>query len=69
MPIAGYLDRLSARPGETIAVKVSAQDSGHYDAAVFSVGSIGACGSLSHHAYRNPISKLLESVVRRFSAR
>jgi N,N-dimethylformamidase len=37
--------------------------------AVFSVGSITFCGSLSHNAYGNPISRLLENVVRRFSAR
>ncbi len=32
IPILGYLDRLSARPGETIAVKVSSQSSAPYAA-------------------------------------
>jgi len=32
VPLIGYLDRLSARPGETIAVKVSSQASGPYAA-------------------------------------
>ncbi|WP_240048230.1 N,N-dimethylformamidase beta subunit family domain-containing protein [Crenalkalicoccus roseus] len=36
--------------------------------AVFSVGSITFCGSLSHGGYRNPISRMLENVLRRFSA-
>jgi N,N-dimethylformamidase len=35
--------------------------------AVFSVGSITFCGSLSHNGYNNNISRLLENVVRRFS--
>jgi N,N-dimethylformamidase len=35
--------------------------------AVFSVGSITFCGSLSHNNYDNPISRLLENVVRRFA--
>jgi N,N-dimethylformamidase len=37
MPIAGYLDRLSARPGERIAVKVSAQGGGDYEASLVEV--------------------------------
>jgi N,N-dimethylformamidase len=37
MPIAGYLDRLSARPGERIAVKVSAQDGGDYEVSLVEV--------------------------------
>jgi len=36
--------------------------------AVFSVGSITFCGSLSHAGYRNNISRLLDNVVRRFAA-
>jgi N,N-dimethylformamidase len=36
--------------------------------AVFSVGSITFCGSLSHDRYRNGISRMLENVVRRFAA-
>ena len=35
--------------------------------AVFSVGSITFCGSLSHNGYDNPISRMLENVLRRFS--
>jgi N,N-dimethylformamidase len=36
---------------------------------VFSTGSITFIGSLSHNAYENPISKLFENVLRRFSIR
>jgi len=36
--------------------------------AVFSVGSITFCGSLSHNNYENNISRLLRNVVRRFAA-
>src|SRR5262245_41562920 len=36
--------------------------------AVFSVGSITFCGSLSHDGYRNNISRIVDNVVRRFSA-
>ena len=34
--------------------------------AVFSVGSITFCGSLSHNDYQNNISRMLENVLRRF---
>ena len=34
--------------------------------AVFSVGSITFCGSLSHNTYQNNISPMLENVLRRF---
>jgi len=34
LPITGYLDRLSVRPGGRLAVKVSAEGGGHYEAAV-----------------------------------
>ncbi|MEO8715056.1 MAG: N,N-dimethylformamidase beta subunit family domain-containing protein, partial [Acetobacteraceae bacterium] len=34
--------------------------------AVFSVGSITFCGSLSHNEYDNPVSRVLENVVARF---
>jgi N,N-dimethylformamidase len=37
--------------------------------AVFSVGSITFCGSLSHDGYRNNISRILDNVLRRFAAR
>ena len=34
--------------------------------AVFSVGSITFCGSLSHNNYQNNISRMLENILRRF---
>ena len=34
--------------------------------AVFSVGSITFCGSLSHDGYRNNISRIVDNVLRRF---
>ncbi len=34
--------------------------------AIFSVGSISYCGSLSHNNYRNNISRVTENVLRRF---
>lgn len=37
LPITGYLDRISARPGERIAVKVSAQGAGSYQASVIRI--------------------------------
>jgi N,N-dimethylformamidase len=36
--------------------------------AVFSVGSITFCGSLWRRGFEGPVSRLLENVVRRFSA-
>ena len=36
---------------------------------VFSTGSITFIGSLSHNAYENSISRILENVLRRFSIR
>ena len=35
--------------------------------AVFSVGSITFCGSLSHDGYRNNISRIVDNVLRRFA--
>jgi N,N-dimethylformamidase len=35
--------------------------------AVFSVGSITFCGSLSHGGYRNNISRIIDNVLRRFA--
>ena len=35
--------------------------------ALFSVGSITFCGSLAHNGYANPVSRILENVVRRFA--
>ena len=142
VPLIGYLDRFSARPGERIAVKISSRlddiigDFGlsgggaagfeldradfelgtppnalilarseahqaHFVAvpeellthvttitgerpkaliraeivyfetvaggAVFSIGSITFCGSLSHDNYDNAISRMLENVLRRFA--
>ncbi|MEX0758326.1 MAG: N,N-dimethylformamidase beta subunit family domain-containing protein, partial [Tistlia sp.] len=37
LPITGYLDRLSARPGERLAVKVSAEEAGDYEASVLRI--------------------------------
>lgn len=37
--------------------------------AVFSVGSITFCGSLSHHGYDNSVSRILRNVLDRFRAR
>ena len=34
--------------------------------AVFSVGSITWCGSLSHNDYDNNVSRITENVLRRF---
>ena len=34
---------------------------------IFSTGSITFCGSLSHNGYDNPVSRILENVMRRFS--
>ena len=36
--------------------------------AVFSVGSIAWCGSLSHNNYDNNVSKITDNVLKRFSA-
>jgi len=36
------------------------------DGAVFSVGSITFCGSLSHNCYDNPVSRMLGNVLARF---
>ena len=33
---------------------------------IFSTGSITFCGSLSHNGYDNPVSRIVENVVRRF---
>ncbi len=34
--------------------------------AIFSVGSISWCGSLSHNGYRNNVAQITENVLRRF---
>ena len=34
--------------------------------AVFSVGSMSWCGSLSHHQYHNDVSRITENVLRKF---
>jgi N,N-dimethylformamidase len=36
--------------------------------AVFSVGSISWCGSLSHHSYHNNVSQITDNVLRRFAS-
>jgi N,N-dimethylformamidase len=36
--------------------------------AVFSTGAIAWCGSLSHNAYDNPVSRITDNVLRAFSA-
>jgi len=36
------------------------------DGAVFSVGSICWCGSLSHNNYDNNVSRITENVLRKF---
>ena len=36
--------------------------------AVFAVGSITFCGSLSHHRYDNNVSRILRNVLDRFRA-
>ncbi len=56
LPITGYLDHFSARPGS----------------AVFAVGSITFCGSLldptpANRGFNGPVSCLLENVVRKFA--
>jgi N,N-dimethylformamidase len=38
------------------------------DGAVFSVGSICWCGSLSHNRYDNNVSRITENVLRKFMA-
>lgn len=37
------------------------------EGAVFSVGSIAWCGSLSYNAYDNPVSRVTENVLRQFA--
>jgi N,N-dimethylformamidase len=37
--------------------------------AVFAVGSITFCGSLSHNRYHNNVSRILRNVLDRFRAR
>jgi N,N-dimethylformamidase len=36
--------------------------------AVFSIGSITFCGSLSYNNYDNNVSRMLENVLRRFAS-
>jgi hypothetical protein len=54
-------------PRDLIRAEIVIFDTDH-GGAVFAVGSITFCGSLSHHGTKNPISRLLDNVVRRFSA-
>ncbi len=39
LPVTGYLDRVSARPGQSIAAKISAQGNGTYDADIVRIVS------------------------------
>jgi len=65
------LSHLATITGEKPAALVRAEivyfDTAH-GGAVFATGSITFCGSLSHNNYANNISRMLENVVRRFSA-
>ena len=54
-------------PRDLIRAEIVIFDTDH-GGAVFAVGSITFCGSLSHHGTKNPIARLLDNVVRRFSA-
>src|SRR5687767_11165829 len=42
LPITGYLDRLSARPGETVAAQVSVRTPGPCQARLVGTGSVAA---------------------------
>jgi len=41
---------------------------GSNGSAVFSVGSINWCGSLSHNGYDNSVSRVTENVIRLFAS-
>ena len=64
-----HLTHLTTWPGEPPERLVRA-DMTYFETAgggaVFSVGSIAYCGSLSHDGYRNNVSKLTDNVLRRF---
>ncbi len=55
------------RPDDLIRAEIVYFETDH-GGAVFSVGSITFCGSLSHDNYRNPISRMLRNVLTRFAA-
>jgi N,N-dimethylformamidase len=55
------------RPADLIRAEIVYFDTAR-GGAVFSVGSITFCGSLSHAGYDNPVSRMLENVIRRFAA-
>lgn len=64
-----WLTHVSTIPGESHDALTRA-DMVYFDCpgggAVFSVGSITFCGSLSHDGYDNNVSRILENVLRRF---
>lgn len=64
-----WLTHISTIPNKTHA-ELTHADMIYFDCpgggAVFSVGSITFCGSLSHNNYDNNVSRILENVVRRF---
>ena len=55
-------------PRDLIRAEIVTFETDH-GGAVFATGSITFCGSLSHDAYTNPISRMLHNVVTRFSQR
>ncbi|MDN3567729.1 N,N-dimethylformamidase large subunit [Paeniroseomonas aquatica] len=65
------LGRITTIPGEDAGALIRAEIV-YFDTpgggAVFSTGSITFAGSLSHNGYANPISRMLENVLRRFGA-
>jgi N,N-dimethylformamidase len=64
-----WLSHVDTWPGELPARLIRA-DMVYFETpnggAVFSVGSITFCGSLSHDGYRNSISRVVDNVLRRF---
>ena len=65
------LGRITTIPGEDAEALIRAEIV-YFDTpgggSVFSTGSITFAGSLSHNGYANPISRMLENVLRRFGA-
>jgi N,N-dimethylformamidase len=64
-----WLSHVDTWSGEPAAKQIRA-DMTYFETpnggAVFSVGSITFCGSLSHDGYRNNISRIVDNVLRRF---
>lgn len=63
-----HLHTLSGEPGERLIRADMTYFETQNGGAVFSVGSITFCGSLSHNGYQNDISRILDNVVWRFRA-